>query len=62
MDLLPENQEPLELWHQIKAFGSDLVFTLRDMTLTRFEAQELLHKLSLIETIVNEFEQAEQEE
>lgn len=62
MDLLPENQEPLELWHQIKTFGSDLVFTLRDMTLTQFEGEELLHKLSLIETIVNEFEQAEQEE
>jgi hypothetical protein len=39
------------------------VFTLRDMTLARFEALELLHKMSLIDEIVTELErQAGQEE
>lgn len=61
IDLLPENQEALDLWHKIKAFGSDLVFTLVDIKLTKYEAEELLYKLSLIENIINEFQNQKKE-
>ena len=61
VDLLPENQEPLALWYQIKAFGSDLVFTLSDLTVTKIEAEELLQTMSTIEGIVNDFLNRQQE-
>ena len=61
IELLPENQTALDLWHDIKAFGSDLVFKLTDLTLTKFEAEELMHKLSIIESIVTEFQNSEKE-
>ena len=53
---MPENQETLDLYRKIKAFGSDLTFTLLDLTLTKFEAEELMYKLSSIENIINEFQ------
>ena len=59
---MPENQEALDLWHRIKAFGSDLVFTLLDLKLTTLEAEELLQKLSDIDGIVNEFKNQKQSE
>jgi len=61
VDLLPENQEALELWHKIKAFGPELVFKLLNLKLSELEAENLLGKLSLIEATVNEF-QAESKE
>jgi len=59
--LLPENQKVLEIWQQIKAFGSDLVFTLLDLQLTRLQAEELLQKLSTIEDIINDFQNQQKE-
>jgi len=53
---LPENQEALDIFHKIKAFGSDLTFTLIDLKLTKFEAEELMHKLSLIDSIICDFQ------
>jgi hypothetical protein len=61
VDLLPENQEALDLYHKIKAFGSDLTFTLLDLKLTKFEAEELMYKLSSIENIISGFQKDQKE-
>lgn len=61
VDLLPENQQAIDLYNKIKAFGSDLTFTLLDLKLTKFEAEELMYKLSIIENIVNEFQSQKEE-
>jgi Trp operon repressor len=53
---LPENQQALDIWQEIKAFGSELVFTLLDLKLTKLEAEELLHKLTIIQNIIDEFQ------
>jgi len=62
VDLLPRNQEALDIWHNIKAFGSDLVFSLSDIKLTKIEGEELLQKLSSIEGIINEFKNQQRSE
>lgn len=61
IDLAPENQTTIDLWHKIKAFGSDLVFTLLDLKLTKYEAEELMYNLSYIENIVNELQKQKED-
>jgi len=54
VDLLPENQEVLDLWHKIKAFGAEAVFNMMDVKMTRVEAEELLERLDSVESIMAE--------
>lgn len=51
---MPENAEALELYRKIKAFGSDMVFQLLDLAMSRLEAEEMLERMDLIESILSD--------
>jgi len=53
VDLLPENQEALDLYGKIKLLGADLVFKMVDMTYSKIEAENLIEKLDLIANTIS---------
>ena len=53
MDLLPENQEALDLYGKIKLLGADLVCKMVDRTYSKIEAENLIEKLDLIANTIS---------
>jgi len=62
VELAAENQEVLDLYRQIKLLGADTVFALRNLRLTPLTAEELMHRLMLIDSVIGEIQQSNREE
>lgn len=61
VELLPENDQAIDLYNKIEALGADTVFRMMDLALTRLEAENLLEKLAIIAGVIAEWK-AEQKE
>ncbi len=61
VDLLPENYQALDLYYKIEALGAETVFRMADITLTQWEAEEILEKMAQIARIISDW-QAQQKQ
>ena len=62
VELLPENDQAIDLYNKIEALGADTVFRLVDLTLTSLEAEDLLEKLAMISGVIAEWKAEQKKE
>lgn len=59
---MPANKLAVDLYWQIRRLGAELVFALNPLTLTEYEAGELLDRLAMMAAYVAEHEKQREDE
>ena len=60
VELLPENDQAIDLYNKIAALGADTVFRMMDLAMTMLEAENLLEKLAMIAGVIAEWKAEQQ--